>query len=147
MKQRRKWYQWLADKWHIQVRIDQAQLDARFESGIRVGVALVTEKPAHETYHGFGQMVSEQASGAMERLKSERAVNLASYELPEKQTDSIKPVQLSPLAKLLPMENLIGKRETQSLPAIGPDGYYMNTGKLRAKAKRFRLNKLKPLDE
>lgn len=50
---------------------------------------------------------------------------LPSYELPDKQTDAIRPVLRT--AKLLPLENVIGPTSTQSLPAIDPKtGYYVD---------------------
>lgn len=58
---------------------------------------------------------------------------IGAYEPPEKQTGPTRPIRGNPL---IPMENVIGAHETQSLPAVDETGRYQQTGKLHMKAYR-----------
>lgn len=68
-KKRRSLWQWLADKAHLQARVDKAERDRWFESGIRIAVALMTKKPAEVDFHRYGEMAALHASGAMQVIR------------------------------------------------------------------------------
>ncbi len=100
-------WQVFAKLWNIQARVDAQERRSLIESGIRIGVALVTEKPAHSDYRGYGQMISEQAAQAHIQLRAPQSESLA---------------------------RVIGT-QSQTLPAIDPrTGYYIGSGRLARKA-------------
>lgn len=85
---RRSVRHWIAGILKLQPHIDEEERHSLIETGIRLGVALVTKKPAHESYKGYGKMVAEQMSGAHVQFLAPPPS--AVYEQPEKQTGPIK---------------------------------------------------------
>lgn len=135
MQRRRSVRQWIAGILKIQEHVDQ-QRDMRNERhGYERGWT-ACEKAMQERWPSvFGEKPVYIPVASVQFLAPPPQV--ASYEPPEKHTDGIRPVR--PTAKLLPLENVIGPHQTQSLPAVDPatGRYVEGDHRLMRKAARF----------
>lgn len=127
---------WLATAAGLQAVVDQAH-DRRIEqSGYQRGYAACEKKMREEMPPVFATKpeyipVIPLAHDATVRILS--LPQSAVYEPPDKQTGPSRPIRGNPL---IPMENVIGPHETQSLPAVDETGRYQQIGKLHMKAYR-----------
>ena len=124
-------WQVLARFARIQERVDQAH-DRRIEqSGYARGYAACEKAMRERMPPIFGERPVYIPVASVQFLGSPPAIG--AYEPPEKQTGPTRPIRGNPL---IPMENVIGAHETQSLPAVDETGRYQQTGKLHMKAYR-----------
>ncbi len=103
MKRRSVW-QWIAEKAHIQERVDYETKMAWF----RMGLARATGKPVHLAWQEYPFYLDRQEGVAIAQVL-DKPPTVASYEPPDKQTGPTRPVNPEQLRKLI---------GTTTLPAI-----------------------------